>query len=48
MIVGSGHFKYRAIADWAKLPKGWSFKELAGLASIAAATFTSSTAVSTR
>src|SRR5215831_17233576 len=27
MIVGSGHFKYRAIADWAKLPKGWSFKE---------------------
>jgi hypothetical protein len=29
MIVGSGHFKYRVNAEWAKLPDGWSFKEVA-------------------
>ena len=26
MIVGSGKFRYRVNADWAKLPAGWSFK----------------------
>jgi hypothetical protein len=31
MIVGSGQFKYRVIADWAKLPDGWSFKEVGGV-----------------
>ena len=31
MIVGSGQFKYRVTADWAKLPDGWSFKEVGGV-----------------
>ena len=31
MIVGSGQFKYRVIAEWAKLPDGWSFKEVGGV-----------------
>ena len=31
MIVGSGTFKYRVNADWAKLPEGWSFKEVGGV-----------------
>src|SRR5213082_235873 len=26
--VGSGDFKYRIAEDWAKLPDGWSFKEV--------------------
>jgi hypothetical protein len=28
IIVGSGDFKYRIIEDWAKLPAGWSFREV--------------------
>ena len=31
MIVGSGKFRYRVNADWAKLPVGWSFKEVGGV-----------------
>ena len=31
MIVGNGDYRYRAIADWAKLPEGWSFKEVGGV-----------------
>lgn len=31
-IVGSGEFCYEAQADWAKLPEGWSFVEVAGVA----------------
>ena len=31
MIVGSGRFKYRVNAEWAKLPDGWSFKEVGGV-----------------
>jgi len=31
MIVGSSQFKYRVIAEWAKLPGGWSFKEVGGV-----------------
>src|SRR5712672_2730515 len=31
MIVGSGNFKYRVNADWAKLPDGCSFKEVGGV-----------------
>src|SRR5204863_2217370 len=27
-IVGSGEYRYRIIEDWAKLPDGWSFKEV--------------------
>src|SRR5712691_5402724 len=30
-IVGSGDFKYRIIENWAKLPEGWSFKEVAAV-----------------
>ena len=26
MIVGSGQFRYRVVAEWAKVPDGWSFK----------------------
>jgi hypothetical protein len=28
IVVGTGDFKYRIIEDWAKLPEGWSFKEV--------------------
>ncbi len=31
MIVGSGKFRYRVNADWAKLPADWSFKEVGGV-----------------
>ena len=31
MIVGKDQFKYRVNADWAKLPAGWSFKEVGGV-----------------
>ncbi|MBV8119124.1 MAG: hypothetical protein JO081_04190, partial [Alphaproteobacteria bacterium] len=31
MILGEGEFKYRVIADWAKLPEGWSLKEVGGV-----------------
>ena len=31
-IVGTGDFKYRVIENWAKLPEGWSFKEVAAVA----------------
>jgi len=48
MIVGSGRFTYRVNADWAKLPDGWSFKEVGGSASTATTTSMSSTAASTR
>src|SRR5260221_286507 len=27
-IVGTGDFKYRIVENWAKLPDGWSFKEV--------------------
>ena len=31
MIVGNGEYRYRVNADWAKLPDGWSFKEVGGV-----------------
>jgi hypothetical protein len=31
MIVGSGDYRYEVKADWAKLPDGWSFKEVGGV-----------------
>ena len=31
MIVGSGQFRYRVNAEWARLPDGWSFKEVGGV-----------------
>ena len=27
-IVGSGEYRYRIVEDWARLPDGWSFKEV--------------------
>ena len=30
-IVGSGDFRYRIVENWAKLPDGWSFKEVAAV-----------------
>jgi DNA-binding beta-propeller fold protein YncE len=30
--VGSGQFRYRALARWEQLPPGWSFGEVAGVA----------------
>lgn len=32
VAVGSGKFRYRALAQWEKLPAGWSFVEVAGVA----------------
>ena len=29
IIVGTGEYRYRIVEDWAKLPDGWSFKEVA-------------------
>ena len=31
MIVGSSQFKYRVNDEWARLPDGWSFKEVGGV-----------------
>jgi hypothetical protein len=31
MIVGSGAYRYRVNENWAKLPEGWSFKEVGGV-----------------
>jgi hypothetical protein len=31
-IVGAGDYTYRIEADWAKLPSGWSFKDVAAVA----------------
>ena len=31
-ILGSGDFAYEELADWAQLPDGWSFKEVADVA----------------
>ena len=28
IIVGTGDYKYRIVENWAKLPDGWSFKEV--------------------
>ena len=31
IIVGQGDYRYRIVEDWAKLPDGWSFKEVAAV-----------------
>src|SRR2546430_12309702 len=31
-IVGSGEYTYRVVAGWAKLPAGWSFRDVAAVA----------------
>jgi len=30
-IVGNGEYRYRIVENWAKLPDGWSFKEVAAV-----------------
>src|SRR5881394_2690032 len=32
-MVGSGRFRYQALARWEQLPAGWRFVEVAGVAS---------------
>ena len=31
-ILGSGEHRYRVVEDWAKLPEGWEFKDVASVA----------------
>jgi hypothetical protein len=31
-ILGAGEFRYRLIPDWARLPDGWDFHEVAAVA----------------
>jgi hypothetical protein len=31
-VLGRGEYTYRVIADWAKLPDGWSFRDVAAVA----------------
>ena len=32
VILGSGEHRYRVVEDWAKLPEGWEFKDVAAVA----------------
>jgi DNA-binding beta-propeller fold protein YncE len=32
MILGTGKYQYTPVPDWAKLPEGWSFVEVVGIA----------------
>ena len=32
MLFGNGDYRYELVADWAKLPAGWSFPDVGGLA----------------
>jgi hypothetical protein len=31
IIVGSGDFTYRPVDDWARLPEGWTFGDVAAV-----------------
>ena len=35
VTLGSGDYSYEPVDDWAKLPPGWSFKEIGGPVKIA-------------
>ena len=49
VILGSGEHRYKVIENWAKLPDGWEFKDVArGRRSTARTRSTCSTAASTR
>jgi len=48
MIVGNGDYRYRVNADWARLPDGWSFKEVGGVGSTATTMSMSLTAATTQ
>ena len=30
-VLGDGAFTYEPVENWAKLPPGWSFKEIGGV-----------------
>ena len=32
VILGSGDHRYRVVEDWAKLPEGWNFMDVAAVA----------------
>jgi len=32
VVLGSGEHRYRVVENWAKLPDGWSFKDVAAVA----------------
>ncbi|MBL6953264.1 MAG: hypothetical protein ISR50_11555 [Alphaproteobacteria bacterium] len=32
LILGDGDYRYRVVEDWAKLPDGWEFRDVAGVA----------------
>lgn len=32
VILGSGEYRYRVVEDWARLPEGWQFMDVAGVA----------------
>ena len=32
VILGSGEHRYRVVEDWAKLPDGWEFRDVAAVA----------------
>ena len=32
VVLGSGAYRYRVVQNWAKLPEGWEFKDVAAVA----------------
>lgn len=32
VVLGSGEYRYRVVEDWAKLPEGWTFRDVAAVA----------------
>ena len=32
VVLGRGEYRYRVVENWAKLPEGWSFKDVAAVA----------------
>jgi len=32
VVLGSGDHRYRVVLDWAKLPDGWEFRDVAAVA----------------
>jgi len=32
MLYGAGRYQYELVDEWAKLPEGWSFRDVAGIA----------------
>ena len=32
VVLGEGDYRYRVLEDWAELPDGWEFRDVAGVA----------------